>query len=117
MSSQNIGIEEARGKLGDLVTAVQQGADIILTRNGKPAARIIRYQEDTMTTTYSTRDEAIQREIIDAIEANRTATADEYDVDAIAAEVLGGYEDGYACQVDEDEFWAVVERHERPTVA
>lgn len=41
MSSKNIGIEEARKTLGDLVTSVQQGANIILTRNGKPAARIV----------------------------------------------------------------------------
>jgi prevent-host-death family protein len=50
MSSQYIGIEEGRKRLGDLVTAVQQGADIVLTRNGKPAARIVRYQEEPMIT-------------------------------------------------------------------
>jgi prevent-host-death family protein len=50
MSSENIGIEKARKRLGDLVTAVQQGADVVLTRNGKPAARLTRYQEDIMTT-------------------------------------------------------------------
>lgn len=54
MSSKVIGIEEARKQLGDLVTAVQQGADITITRNGKPAARLVRYQpEDTMTTITS----------------------------------------------------------------
>ena len=51
MTSSEIGIEDARKRLGDLVTAVQQGADIVLTRNGKPAARIVRYQqEETMIT-------------------------------------------------------------------
>lgn len=45
MSSKYIGIEEGRKDLGNLVTAVQQGADVVLTRNGKPAARIVRYQE------------------------------------------------------------------------
>jgi prevent-host-death family protein len=50
MTSQNVGIEDARKRLGDLVTAVQQGADVILTRNGKPAARIVRFQEDAMIT-------------------------------------------------------------------
>ncbi len=34
--AQYIGIEEARGRLGDLVTATQQGTDIILTRNRRP---------------------------------------------------------------------------------
>lgn len=42
MSSRKIGIEEARKGLGDIVTAVQQGADILLTRNGKPSARLCR---------------------------------------------------------------------------
>jgi len=54
MSSQYIGIETARKALGDLVTAVQQGADIVLTRNGHPAARLIRFQEDIVTTMLAT---------------------------------------------------------------
>lgn len=45
MAARHIGIEDARKTLGDLVTAVQQGADVVLTRNGKPAARIVRYEE------------------------------------------------------------------------
>ena len=49
MTSEYIGIEEARKTLGDLVTAVQQGADIVLTRNGKPAARIVVYKEPALT--------------------------------------------------------------------
>lgn len=59
MSSQYIGIEDARKVLGDLVTAAQQGADIILTRNRRPVARLTRYQEDTVTmlaTVTETRD-------------------------------------------------------------
>lgn len=61
-------------------------------------------------STYSTRDEAIEREIIAPIEASGVV-ADaraEYDVDAIADAVLGDYDDGYACIVDDDDFWAVV---------
>jgi prevent-host-death family protein len=46
MTTKNIGIEDARKTLGDLVTAVQQGQDVVLTRNGKPAARIVSYQEE-----------------------------------------------------------------------
>lgn len=49
MSSKFIGIKEARPVLGDLVTATQQGTDVVLTRNGKPAARIVRYEESAMT--------------------------------------------------------------------
>lgn len=48
MSSKVVGIEDARKRLGDLITAVQQGTDIIVTRNGKPAARLIAYKEPAM---------------------------------------------------------------------
>lgn len=54
MTSRYVGIEEGRKTLGDLVTAAQQGADIILTRNGRPAARLTRYQEDPVTTLLAT---------------------------------------------------------------
>lgn len=50
MNSMNVGIEEARKRLGDLITAAQQGTDVTITRNGKPAARITRIQEDAMAT-------------------------------------------------------------------
>ena len=68
------------------------------------------------TRTYTTRAEAIQREIIDPIEASgEVADARAaYDVEAIADEVLGDYAQGYACLVDADSFWWVVERHARP---
>lgn len=51
MSSKEVGIEQARKTLGDLVTAAQQGADIVLTRNGKPAARIVAIKEPAMDLT------------------------------------------------------------------
>ncbi len=50
MSRKDVSIEEARATLGDLITAAQQGADIVITRHRKPAARLIAYQEDAMTT-------------------------------------------------------------------
>lgn len=53
MSSKYVGIEEARKTLGDLITAAQQGADITITRNGKPAARLIPYQEAAMHTSHT----------------------------------------------------------------
>ena len=68
-----------------------------------------------ITTTYTTRDEAIQREIIDPIEASGEVT-DAYkafDVYAIAGEVLAYDYDGYWVDVDPDEFWRIVEKHER----
>lgn len=45
MSSKFIGIEDARKDLGNLITQVQQGTDVVLTRNGRPTARLVRYQE------------------------------------------------------------------------
>ncbi|GAA0739265.1 type II toxin-antitoxin system prevent-host-death family antitoxin [Dactylosporangium roseum] len=51
-SGNSYGINEARPILGDLVTAAQQGTDIILTRNGRPVARLTAYtSEDAMTET------------------------------------------------------------------
>ncbi len=58
-------------------------------------------------TTYTTRDEAIEREIIEVIEAG-DANRDEYDIDAIADAVIGDYEDGFALLVDEGTFWGIV---------
>lgn len=58
--------------------------------------------------TYTTRDEAIEYEIIKAIDADY-ANANEYNVYAIADAVIGDYEDGFARKVNEDEFWEIVE--------
>lgn len=71
----------------------------------------------TITTTprarqrYTTRSEAIYREIILPIEiaSPAHAHADEYHVDRIADAVLGGYSDGYARLIDDDDtFWAII---------
>lgn len=64
-------------------------------------------------TTYTTRTDAVAA-IIDAIEAsNEVADARaEYNIDAIADEVIGDYADGYRL-ADHDEFWASVSRHAR----
>lgn len=65
--------------------------------------------------TYTTRTDAIHHQIIVPIEASgvaRDAEA-EFDVDAIADAVLGGYADGYAQTVTADEFWDVVSQHIR----
>ena len=64
-------------------------------------------------TKYSTRAEAIAREIVEPIEGTGVV-ADayaEYDIAEIAEDVLGGYEQGFACIVPEDEFWECVRRH------
>lgn len=65
-------------------------------------------------TRYTTRTEAIECEIIAPIAAG-DASAAEYDINAIADEVLGDHAAGYACQVTPEQFWAVVAEHELPT--
>ncbi|MDM4761900.1 hypothetical protein QT381_02635 [Galbitalea sp. SE-J8] len=71
--------------------------------------------------TYSTRTEAIAREIVAAIEGSQSAAVDEFDIDAIADEIIApvvaeegpsaGYITGYRCTVTPDEFWTIVEKH------
>jgi prevent-host-death family protein len=45
MSSKHIGIEEARKTLGPLVDEARAGTEIVLTRHGKPIARIAPHEE------------------------------------------------------------------------
>lgn len=61
-------------------------------------------------TTYSTRDDAIQRQIIEPINAG-AANAVEYDIEAIATLVLGDEDQGYASKVGVEEFWTIVADH------
>lgn len=63
-------------------------------------------------TTYSTYSEAVER-VVEASLVGCDGYPDDYDIDAIAAEVLGDYSQGYAQIVDEDGFWAAVARHDR----
>lgn len=60
-------------------------------------------------TYYTDRDNAIQREIIEALGEN----ADDFDIEAIADDVLASDEHGYWCTVDPDEFWHVVQQHDK----
>lgn len=68
-------------------------------------------------TTYSTRTDCIENEITDIIEASGVASADEYDIDAIADELVvmepmdERHECGYRVDADEDELWACVARN------
>lgn len=57
--------------------------------------------------TYATREEAIEREIIEVIEAG-DATSEDYDIEAIADAVIRDYEDGYVIKVEESDFWDIV---------
>nr|DAN63365.1 MAG TPA: hypothetical protein [Caudoviricetes sp.] len=57
--------------------------------------------------TYATRTEAIDCEIIEAVEAGEVVS-EEYNIEAIADAVIGDFEDGYAIKVDETKFWEIV---------
>lgn len=76
-------------------------------------------------TTYQDRDEAVYREVIAPletdpdIEMNADESVEEqirrmYDVDAIAAKVIGDYDQGFASIVDQETFWEIVRDHTRP---
>ena len=59
-------------------------------------------------TTYTTRDEAIEREIIAPIEASGESKTD-YDIDGIASAVLDSNERGeWFVSIDPDEVWSAV---------
>lgn len=56
---------------------------------------------------YSTKDQAIENEIINAIEAGE-ASRDEYDIDAIAEAVIDSDEDNNYFVRDDVDFWEIV---------
>lgn len=57
---------------------------------------------------YTIRREAIQREIVGPLANSPYDTDDEHTLELIADDVLGDHEQGYACVVDEEAFWASV---------
>ncbi|MGO1852782.1 MAG: hypothetical protein ACTH0V_05165 [Microbacteriaceae bacterium] len=69
-------------------------------------------------TTYSTLPEAVEREIVEPIEAGGVVddARAAYDIDAIADEVIASDSPAgaaeFSCAVGTDEFWQVVQRHE-----
>lgn len=69
------------------------------------------YADDQPARTYVTRNEAIEREIVVPI-TNGDALASEFDIEAIADEVLTLDARGrYVLATDVDAFWETVERH------
>lgn len=61
-----------------------------------------------MNVTFTTRTRAIEQVILPAL----GEYAADFDIDAIADEVLGNYEHGYVQKVDTDEFWEIVAKHD-----
>ena len=67
--------------------------------------------EEPAPARYSTYLDAVQHEIIEPIEAGGEAFAYEYDIEAIADEILGDHSAGYSCIVDDDDWAAITEKH------
>lgn len=64
-----------------------------------------------MTRTYTNRQDAIAREIIEPLQASGYPVTD-WDTDTIADQVLGSHEDGYALKVTDADFWEIVAQHD-----
>ena len=58
-------------------------------------------------STYIYRSDAIEREIIQAIEAGDD-TCENYDIDAIADAVIGVHDGRFYIAVNEGDFWRIV---------
>lgn len=48
-----VNVHEAKTNLSKLLEAVENGEDIIIARNGKPAARLAKFEEQTKTKGWS----------------------------------------------------------------
>ena len=48
---ERIGICSARARLSELVGRVEAGEEVVLTRRGKPVARLVRAEEDSREMT------------------------------------------------------------------
>jgi Phd_YefM. len=109
VSRKQYGIEDARKILGDLVTAAQQGTDIILTRHRRPVARITRYQEDTMTTT--TIINIGDQVIVDAEQVPEGWVREGEVVSTDGQSYVVELEDGHRCEVLPDQMSAAAVEH------
>jgi prevent-host-death family protein len=48
---QSIPIHQAKSQLSELIRAVEQGEDVVLTRHGKPVVRLVAERGEGPTTT------------------------------------------------------------------
>lgn len=127
---------EVRTQFRQVLADVAAGKQIVVIHYNRPVALITQYQEDTVDEIYipeheqdapdffTTADDA-KNAIRVAIEGSGAASADDYDIDAIFDEAYEYEVDtnekgqellntaGFKQVVDVDEFWAIVERHDR----
>src|SRR5699024_5814770 len=102
--------QHPRGQAGKFTTKPKPGAGVSLAA-----------EDDSPQAVYTNRDDAIQREISEALPAGES---DSFDTDAIADEVLDWHSSintdgsenldhsGYAMTAGPEEFWEAVARHD-----
>lgn len=109
MSSNEMTVEQARAKLGDLVIKAMLGESTIITRYGKPVAQVVPFtQESAMSVTL----EDLRDQIAASITANGDEFANGIDVDAVAEEIHDSYGSVAIDDIDTDEYWAIVAKHD-----
>lgn len=59
----HISVTEAKGRLTDLVRRAEAGDEVVLTRHGQPAARIVAVEQEVSTEERRRR----RRELLDAL--------------------------------------------------
>jgi prevent-host-death family protein len=89
MSSEELTIEQARAKLGDLVIKAMNGHSTVLTRYGKPVARITPYvEEPQVITLYETKTYTAAIGLVSSVVAG-----DHCDLSVIENTMVGARED------------------------
>jgi prevent-host-death family protein len=71
---KHVGIFDAKTHLSSLVDEVEKGGEIVITRHGKPVARLVRVEERHSPEKIARRREAIKkiREIANEMKINAT---------------------------------------------
>lgn len=72
--SKQVGIFEAKTHLSSLVEEVSKGAEVVITRHGKPVAKLIRAEERVSPEVAARRRQALAkfREIAERLQINAT---------------------------------------------
>ena len=74
---KHVGIFEAKTNLSSLVEQVESGQEIVITRHGKPVAKLVRVQPELTEEQIARRREAIVRLREIATRVNAEATQEE----------------------------------------
>jgi prevent-host-death family protein len=72
--TKHVGIFEAKTQLSALVDEVEKGQEIVITRHGKPVARLVRAEERPSAEVIARRRQALKelREIASRLKVNAT---------------------------------------------